>query len=152
MQETETLDKNRYLIMGALCSGIAAISHLGCIVFGGDWYRFFGAGEQMAVMSEQGSLYPAIVTFLIVVVLSLWCLYGLSGARVILRLPLLRLGLCVISFIYLLRGVAFVGIMPLFPENGLMFWLISSGVCLSVGGLYAIGTYQCWHVLGSNDS
>ena len=140
-------DKNYYLIMGALCSGIAALAHLGCIVFGGDWYRFFGAGEQMAKMAEDGRWYPKIVTSVIVLVLSLWALYGLSGAKIIFRLPFLKLGLVAISLIYLLRGVTFVVIMPMFPENSLTFWLVSSGICLFIGALYSVGTYQNWSKL-----
>ena len=142
-------DKNLFLIMGALSSAAAAIAPLGCIVYGADWYRFFGAGEQMDLMAEQGSFYPTVVTSIIVFILALWCLYALSGARIILRLPLLRLGLCVIAFVYLLRGVAFVGIMHLFPDNSLSFWLVSSGICFSIGCLYAIGTYQSWEILGA---
>jgi len=137
-------EKNKFLIIGAICSGLAAIAHLGCIVFGGDWYRFFGAGEQMAIMAEDGLWYPTIVTSILVLILSIWSLYGLSGAKVIFRFPLLRLGLIVISIIYLLRGVAFVMIMPMFPENSLTFWLVSSGICLIVGMLYAVGTFQSW--------
>ncbi|ALS98086.1 hypothetical protein [Lacimicrobium alkaliphilum] len=137
-------DKNTLLIIGAICSFAAALAHLGCIVFGGDWYRFFGAGEQMASMAEQGLWYPTIVTSVLVVVLLVWSLYALSGARVITRLPLLRSGLCAISAIYLIRGVAFIWLMPMFPENSLTFWLVSSGVCLTIGLLYALGTYQVW--------
>ncbi|WP_284207688.1 hypothetical protein [Thalassotalea eurytherma] len=29
----------------AACCIVAALAHLGCIIFGEDWYRFFGAGE-----------------------------------------------------------------------------------------------------------
>jgi len=133
--------------MGSIFSGFAAIAHLGCIIFGGDWYRFFGAGEQMAKMAEGGHWYPIVVTSIIVVVLSVWSLYALSGARVIPRLPLLRLGLLIISVIYILRGVAFVGIMPMFPENSLTFWLVSSSISLSIGVLYAVGTFQSWSQL-----
>ncbi|MBN7826864.1 hypothetical protein [Bowmanella dokdonensis] len=138
------LKKNKFLILGAIGSAMAALAHLGCIAFGGDWYRFFGAGEQMARMAEQGHWYPAAVTSALVVILLLWSLYALSGARVIVHLPFLRLGLCVIAGIYLLRGMAFVGIMRMFPDNSLSFWLVSSGICLSIGLLYAIGTYQAW--------
>ena len=140
-------DKNIFLICGAFFSAVAALAHLACIIFGGDWYRFFGAGEQLALLSEQGHWYPTVVTSVIVVVLFIWSLYALSGAGLILRLPLLRLGLCVISSIYLLRGIAFVGIMPMFPENSLMFWLVSSSICLMIGTCYAIGTYQAWSIL-----
>ena len=113
--------KNKCLIIGAICSGVAALAHLGCIIFGGDWYRFFGAGEQMAKMAEDGHWYPTVVTLIIVLILSLWTLYGLSGSKVIFRLPLLKLGLIVISLIYLVRGVTFVAIMPMLPENSLIF-------------------------------
>ena len=139
--------KNTFLIAGSICSAIAALVHLGCIIFGGAWYRFFGAGEQMAKMAEDGHWYPRVVTSIIVLVLSIWSLYGLSGAKVIFRLPLLKLGLIVISLIYLIRGVAFVAIMPMFPENSLTFWLASSGICLSIGILYLVGTFQSWSEL-----
>jgi len=49
-----------------------------------------------------------------------------------------------ISGIFLLRGVTFVGLMPAFPENSLTFWLVSSAICLVIGGLFAVGTYQQW--------
>lgn len=135
---------NKFLIFGSILSAFAAFAHLGCIIFGGDWYRFFGAGEQMARMAEDGHWYPTVVTSIIALILSVWSLYGLSGAKVIFRLPLLKLGLTVISLIYLVRGVAFVAIMPLFPENSLTFWLVSSGICLTIGILYSVGTFQSW--------
>lgn len=144
--------KNIFLILGAIFSAFAAIAHLACIVFGGDWYRFFGAGEQMAVLSEQGHWYPTAMTSVIVLLLFTWSLYALSGARVIMRLPLLRLGLCIISSIYLLRGIAFVGIMPMFPDNSLTFWLVSSSICLSIGFCYAVGTYQAWPLPSDENS
>jgi len=141
------LGKNKFLIMGAIGSAVAALAHLGCIFFGGAWYRFFGAGEQMAKMAEDGHWYPTVVTLIIVLVLTIWSLYGLSGAKICFRLPLLKLGLVVISLIYLVRGVAFVAIMPMFPENSLTFWLVSSAICFAIGILYAVGTFQSWPTL-----
>ncbi|KKK66980.1 hypothetical protein LCGC14_2958640, partial [marine sediment metagenome] len=47
---------NICLIVAGTLSAIAAILHLGCIYFGAPWYRFFGAGEQMAQLAEQGSI------------------------------------------------------------------------------------------------
>ncbi len=139
--------KHDYLIVAAVCCSVAALAHLGCIVFGGDWYRFFGAGEQMAVLAEQGHWYPTVATAVISTVLLLWAFYALSGAGVIRRLPLLRTALCVISAVFLLRGTAFIAIMPLFPDNSLTFWLVSSAICLLIGGLYAVGTAKAWHRL-----
>jgi hypothetical protein len=133
--------RNKSLLAAAICCFVAALAHLGCIVFGGDWYRFFGAGEQMARMAEQGLWYPTLVTSFIVVVLVVWGCYALSGAGVMRRLPLTKLALVLISGIFLLRGVAFVGLMPMFPENSLTFWLVSSGICLLIGGLFAAGVW-----------
>ena len=144
------LDSNRFLVAAAFFCAVAALAHVGCIIFGGDWYRFFGAGEQMARMSEEGHWYPSVITSGIVTVLVLWSLYGLSGAGLIRRLPFLRLALCIMSSIFLVRGVSFAVLMPMFPENGLVFWLVSSAVCLIIGICFAIGTYQEWPRISGN--
>ncbi len=141
------MHKNKFLIAAAICSGVAALLHLGCIIFGGDWYRFFGAGEQMAQMAEAGHIYPTMVTLVISTLLTIWSLYALSGAGVILRLPLLRLGLCLIAAIYLMRGIAFIPLMPMFPGNSLTFWVVSSTICFVFGLLYALGIRQSWAYL-----
>jgi len=138
---------NKPLMLGAFFSAVAALAHLGCILFGSDWYRFFGAGEQMAMMAEAGESYPTIVTSILVLVLSIWSIYGLSGARLIIKLPLLRTALVLISSIYVLRGVVFVVLIPMFPENSITFWFVSSAICLSIGMLYSVGTYQSWSKL-----
>ncbi|WP_347332942.1 hypothetical protein [Marinimicrobium locisalis] len=144
-------NSNKFLLAAALLCAIAALAHAGCIVFGGDWYRFFGAGEQMAQMAEQGLWHPTIVTSGIVLILSIWALYALSGAGAIRRLPLMRLALVLITGIFLLRGVSFVSLMPMFPENSLTFWLVSSAICLLIGGLFAVGTFQQWSKLSSRN-
>ncbi len=135
---------NKPLLLGAIFSAVAALAHLGCILFGASWYRFFGAGEQMAIMAEAGHSYPTQVTSVLICILSVWAIYGLSGANVITKLPLIRVALILISSIYILRGLAFVFIMPIFPQNSLTFWLVSSAICFSIGMLYALGTYQSW--------
>ncbi len=138
------VSNNKFLITGAVCSGLAALLHIGCVVFGGDWYRILGAGEAMAQMAEAGHIYPTLITSALALMLLVWALYAMSGAGMIMRLPLLRLGLMVISGICLLRGVAFVFLMPMFPDNSLTFWLVSSGFCLFIGVMYALGLRQAW--------
>lgn len=140
---------NRFLLAGALASAAAALVHFGCIVFGAPWYRFLGAGEGMARMAERGERHPALMAAGIGAVLLIWALYALSGAGVVRRLPLLRTALCAIAAVYLLRGVAFVAIRPLFPGNSRMFWLVSSGICLAIGIVHTIGLRQCWRELGA---
>lgn len=48
-------------MIAGILNATAAILHLGCIYFGTAWYRFFGAGGQMVVMAEKGSLQPIII-------------------------------------------------------------------------------------------
>jgi hypothetical protein len=143
-QQSLQNSRNRFLIFGAVFSALAAFVHLGCIVFGASWYRFLGAGEGIAHMAEMGHWYPSMLALLIAALLFVWSAYALSGAGVIGRLPLRKLGLCVITAIYVGRGIGFVAIMPMFPGNSFTFWIISSGICLMFGLLHLAGLRQVW--------
>ncbi|BBM02976.1 hypothetical protein [Microbulbifer sp. GL-2] len=137
------------LKIAGILTVLIALIHIGCIVFGGDWYRFLGAGEQMAQLAERGDLYPTIVTSIISAVLLLWAIYAFSGAGLIVKLPLLRLGLALISAVLLIRALGFYFIMPAFPDNSLTFWFLSSGICLLLGLTYTLGLKQRWHSISS---
>ena len=134
--------RNAFLIAGALLSALAAALHVGCIVFGAPWYRFFGAGERMAQMAIAGNWYPTVVTAAIAFVLAMWSLYALSGAGVIRALPLLRLALCGITAIYLLRGLVIVPLVVLGKSTP--FWWWSSMICLLIGSVHLAGLSQVW--------
>ncbi|MBU2871124.1 hypothetical protein [Colwellia sp. E2M01] len=138
---------NISLIIAGVLSAIAAILHLGCIYFGASWYRFFGAGEGMAQLAERGSMQPTLITSGIVLVLSVWSLYAFSAAGVIVRLPLLRLGLILITCIYLTRGI--LGLLLVNNPMGRSpeFWVWSSFICLSFGIVHFIGLKQKWSKL-----
>jgi hypothetical protein len=135
---------NLFLVIGAVLSGTAALLHLGCIAFGAPWYRFMGAGEHMAQMALAGHWYPTVVTLAIAAMLAVWALYALSGAGIIAKLPLLRVALCAITAVYLLRAVGFVPLMRYFPDNSMTFWVVSSGICLTIGVVHARGLWQTW--------
>lgn len=135
---------NHFLIAGGVLSALAALLHLGCIVFGATWYRFLGAGEQMARLAEAGSPHPTRMALLIAGMLMVWSAYAFSGAGVLPRLPLLRMMLCAITFIYLARALVFPAIMPMFPGNSLTFWLTSSAICAVFGLVHLIGLRQAW--------
>ena len=136
--------RNTFLIIGSGLSALAALLHAGCILFGSSWYRFFGAGEQMARMAAAGHWYPTVLTSIIVAILSGWSLYALSGAGVIRRLPFDRLALCIITSIYLLRAVAFAPFHRYFPGNSASFWLWSSAICFVIGLVHLVGLWQAW--------
>lgn len=136
---------NPCLLAGAASSAIAALLHLGCIVFGPSWYRFFGAGERMVRLSAAGRMAPTLVTAGIAAVLALWSFYALSGAGVVPRLPFVRVALWLIAGVYLLRGLAGLVLAAVKPGGrGVAFWCWSSSICLGVGMLHLVGARQAW--------
>lgn len=135
------------LIIGGWLSAAAAVLHVAVIFGGPDWYRFFGAGEEMAQMAARGDSYPAIITTLIASILAIWAAYAFSGAGLIRRLPLLRTGLIAISAIYLLRGLILIPIL-LFTATPIgQFGIWSSLIVLLYGLAYAVGTWLRWPLL-----
>lgn len=136
--------RNPFLIVGGTLSALAAALHLGCIAFGAPWYRFLGAGEQMAQMDLAGHWYPTVASLVIAAILLVWSLYAFSAAGVFRRLPFARLALCGITGVYLLRAVAFAPLMAYFPGNSSTFWAVSSAICLVFGVVHLIGLRQAW--------
>ncbi|MBL4908707.1 MAG: hypothetical protein JKX78_01565 [Alteromonadaceae bacterium] len=135
---------NKTLILAASLNAFVAIIHLGCIVYGASWYRFLGAGEQMAVWAEQGNIKATLITLFITAVLLTWSVYVFSAAGVIAALPFVKLVLVAISAIYLLRGVA-----GFFFINNPMgrtpeFWWWSSFICLAFAAIHLLGLKQVW--------
>jgi hypothetical protein len=132
---------NKWLLVGGWLSLIASLLHVACVFGGGDWYRFFGAGEEMAQADEAGHWMPAIMTTGIAIMLAIWAAYAFSGAGIIRRLPLMRTALLLISAIYLLRGLFIIPIL-IEPAMRTPFNIWSSLIVLGYGFAYAIGTRQ----------
>ena len=132
------------LALAGLLVLIASLAHLACIAIGPKAYRFMGAGERMARAVEAGKLKPTLITLAIACVLLIWALYAFSGAGLVSRLPFTEPVLFVIGAVFLARAVAFPWLRPSFPENSTTFWRVSSGICLVIGLLYAVGCVALW--------
>ena len=139
------MPRNPWLIAGGCLSLAAAVLHLAVIVGGPEWYRFFGAGEQMARMDEQGGWTPALITLGIAAVLAVWAAYAFAGAGLLRRLPLMRTALLAISAVYLLRGLFLVPLLIQPAPSTFGIW--SSIIVLIYGAAYAIGTWRAWPAL-----
>jgi hypothetical protein len=135
---------NIFLLIGGGLSAIAAVLHIGIILGGPSWYRFFGAGESMAAAAQAGRSYPAIVTFCIALVLAAWSAYAFSGAGLLARLPFLKLALALITIVYLLRGLAIVPLISIAKVSPTPFLVWSSLICLVYGLVHVIGLMQVW--------
>lgn len=136
--------RNRFLLAGAILSGLAALIHFGMVFGGPEWYRLFGAGEAFATMDAAGSPIPDLVTLGIAGVLGGWMLYALSGAVAIRPLPGLRLVLCLLTAVYLLRGLAVLPLAAFEPAALTPFAWWSSLLCLGYGLIHLIGLVQAW--------
>lgn len=134
------------LILAGCLSALAALLHVAVIVGGPDWYRFFGAGEEMARMAELGMIQPTLITLGISAILAIWAAYAFSGAGLIARLPLLKTGLVVITLIYLARGLLVLPALVMgVPLDAFGWW--SSLIVLGYGLTYLIGTWRAWPAL-----
>jgi hypothetical protein len=140
-------DARLWLIAAGVLSVLAALAHLAMIYGGPGWYRFFGAGESMALMAEHGFLRPTLYTIGIASVLGIWAAYAFSGAGLIPRLPLLRTGLVTISLIYLVRAAVLPAMLVVRPTQVTPFWVWSSAIVAAYGIAYAVGTARGWRAM-----
>ncbi len=138
------------LILAGILSFGAAIFQA-VIAFVPEWSAAFGAGD--ALVSNPPLLLG--LGLLVAFVLVIFGLYGLSGAGVIRRLPLLRLGLLGIGLLYMLVGINFIfqvlavlGILPSTQPAPLYLMLVSFGA-LAAGLAYLIGLATSWKRLSS---
>ncbi|WP_293145517.1 hypothetical protein [Moritella sp.] len=141
----------RPLKLAGMFTLTASFLHIAIIFGGADWYRFFGAGEEMATMSEQGSIYPSIITSIIVLLLAISSIYAISGAGVIRKVPFLKTILSLLTFAFLTRGL--IGIpLVLFASSDYMtelatdmtFMIISSLICVLIGSCYGLGVLHIY--------
>jgi hypothetical protein len=140
----------RLLLLAATLSALAALAHVGVVIGGPSWYRFFGAGEGMARLAASGSWYPAAVTLAIALVLAVWSAYAASGAGMLPALPLLRTVLVAVAAVYLLRGLAGFLLAAFAPGgNSPAFWVWSSLICLFIGLVHAVGLTRQWRLLST---
>ena len=135
---------NPWLLAGGTMSICAALLHVAIIFGGPSWYRFFGAGEDIARMAEAGRWRPAVITALIAAGLTLCGLYAYSGAGLLPPFPLLAFVLSAISTIYTLRGLAYTGFKLFKPELATPFFQWSSLICLIIGVVHAVGLVEIW--------
>ncbi len=135
-----------FIATAGVGSLLIAFLHVVIIFVGAEGYRYCGAGEEMAQMAERGELYPTIVTSIITLIFTLWGLYGLSGAGVIRKLPLLKPALWTIAVIFCLRGLMLIPLLFLLDSpyatelrERPVFTVVTSLVSLLLGIGYLSG-------------
>lgn len=113
---------------------LAAALHVGIVLGGPAWYRFFGAGENMARMAERRHLWPTVVTVAIAAALSLFGAYAMTAGGHFPTLPLSQESLMAITVIYAVRALVPLLLCPLIASMRTRFMIVSSLIC----GVYAL--------------
>ncbi|MBI5726517.1 MAG: hypothetical protein HY965_01595 [Ignavibacteriales bacterium] len=131
-----------FLIVAGCMSIATGLLHFAIVWAGAPGYRYFGAGEDMALMAESGSAYPALLTAAIAFVFIGWGVYAFSGAGLVRRLPLQKVLIPVIGAVFALRGL---GVLPqilmyIMPGSEILIKdMVFSAVALIIGVFYLIG-------------
>jgi hypothetical protein len=146
-----TINGQPVLVTAAWMCIVAALLHFGCILGGPDWYRFLGAGEDIARAAERGAWMPSILAFSIGSILLVWAAYAFSGAGFVDRLPLLRTALVLITTVLLLRALAYFVRDQWRPDLSQEFMMWSSLIGLLLGVFFAMGTWQAWAGLSTKE-
>ena len=140
--------KNKLLIFAGILSFCAAIFQA-VIAFVPEWSAAFGA----AALASNPSLLLTL-GLLVSLLIVIFGFYGLSGAGVIRRLPLLRPGLLVIGLLYGTVGILFItqvlvvlGILPSTQPVPIYLLLVSFGAFVAALA-YLIGLAVSWKQLG----
>jgi putative oxidoreductase len=140
---------NNLLLFASLLAFAGAIIQA-VIGFVPKWSAAVGAGE---ALTSNPPLLLAL-GLLMALVFAVCGLYGLSGAGLIRRLPLLRLGLFAIGLVCALNGVPLLFQLPVVlglrpaPQPIPISFVISSLVFLTVGLGYLTGLAVGWKRLG----
>ncbi len=140
---------NPWLVAAGAGSLAASAAHVACIFGGADWYRFLGAGNRMASAVERGAMLPHVITAGIAGVLLVWALIAFSAAGLIVRLPLFRIALVLISAVLLLRAAGIFVPSLWLPEHTATFRAVSSAAVFALGACFAIGTFAAWPSLST---
>ncbi|WCN13254.1 hypothetical protein GV054_09680 [Marinomonas mediterranea] len=143
-------------ILASILTSAGAMLHIAIIIGGPDWYRASGAGNELAQMAESGSVYPAFLGSVLVLIFFGWAIYALSGAGIIMRLPLLKTGLVLIASLCTVRGLYGFFVPVLIKTEyvvglGIEFWVLSSLVWLAIGLSYLHGLRTNWSYLDGKE-
>ena len=137
--------QNSTLLLGAAFSATAAALHVGIVIKGAPWYRFFGAGERFTLAAEKGHGWHNVATLAIAFLLATFAAYALSGGGYLRALPQLKWVLCAITAVYLARGVlGFLLILWPKRSHSMRFLVVSSAVCFGMGAVHLLGLVQVW--------
>lgn len=128
-----------FLVIAAFIAVSTAAAHMSCIYFGPECYAAQMAPPQIVESAKNGTYLAPIGTTFVSLIFVMLGLYALSGANVIRRLPLLKLGIYTIATLCIIRGILPLQLWARHPDrvNDVVFY--TGIVWLATGLLYLFG-------------
>ena len=133
----------RALRIGGWTNIVLAAGHVVGLIWAYSVFRAVGIEEDMRRLAEQGAALPYVVTLIVAGGFLVFGLYGLSGAGVVRRLPLLRAALVSIAVVYVLRGTLLGGLGAV--AAGDVAQIAFAAIALAIGLCYAYGARGLRH-------
>jgi len=94
-----------FLVVAALIAIFTAFAHLSCIYFGPQCYSAQMAPPVIIESAKAGTLLAPIGTIFVSSLFILLGCYALSGAKIIRKLPFLKVAIYGIAFLCIVRGI-----------------------------------------------
>ncbi len=137
----------KLLITGAVLNLVIAAGHIAALFFL-DWaFEFTGIAGHVEKYAGHTPWMGYAVTAVVAILFCLMGLYGLSGARVMRKFPLLKPAIALITIVYAARGVLGLAYEILSQEQWLS-GIVFSSIALFIGFCYLCGGIWRWHGKG----
>ena len=137
----------KLLITGAILNLIIGAGHIAALLNLDLTLRFTGIEGQIEKYSAIHPWFNYATTIVVAILFIIMGLYGLSGARILRKFPLLKPAIIVITILYIIRGVLGLAYEILSQEQWLSGIIISS-IALFIGICYFAGGIWRWHGKG----
>lgn len=129
------------LSLVAAIAVVTVIAHMSCIYLGPSCFSAQLAPVAIVESAKEGTWLAPIGTLVVSSVFLLCALYVLSAAKLMFPVPMLRLGIIVISCLCIFRGIATIPMLAIVPEAATLFAKIAGVVWFSSGLSCALGYY-----------
>ncbi len=128
-----------FLVLAALISTGTAIAHLSCLYFGPECYAVQMAPTFLVESAKNGTYLAPVLNIFVSTIFLIWGIYALSAARIIRKLPLMKLAIYAIATVCIIRGILPLQLWLRFPERVNDVAIIVGIIWLMTGLFYLIG-------------
>ena len=137
----------KLLITGAILNFIIAAGHIVAMCFIEQDFDLIGLNVSVENYQNINIGYKYLATSIMIIVFIMIGIYGLSAARIIKKLPLLKPALAIITIVYIARGILGLAYEILSQEQWL-YGIIIACIALFIGICYLSGGLWRWHGKG----